>query len=806
MTKVLQRIIFSIAFGLVSILSLAQNNTAVVSGKIVTASAGEPIPFSTVQVVSLPDSTWLTGVISSENGSFTLPQLGAGKYLLQSTSLGFEKLQFPFTIGQLSSFIDLGTIKLKESLNTLNQVTITENVDQINNKLNKQVYLAEDNSSQAGGSALQLMRNLPSVSIEQDGKILLRGSDKVSVLIDGKQTALTGFGNQAGLDNIPASAIERIEIITNPSSKYDANGNAGIINIIFKKTVETGFNGKIGLNTGVGSLWKNRQNLPSIRQQYSLTPKLNPTVSINYRTKKSNFNFQGDGLKQKAVNKNEYFTRTYSDGTVINQQFLENRSQYEYTAKTGFDYFFDDQNAFSISALFNKEVHVDKGDLPYFNADLSERKRLWAYHENEINTSINAASSFEHKFKQPGHVINFNLNYTFHREDEQMYFTNTYPQSVNFDTTLLVYDESVSDFNMDYSKPLRHGHIDLGSKLRWRNIPTHMTFKPGTNSILDLNAQGNATYNEVISALFANYVYEINKLELEAGMRLEQVNVNYRIDRITSTYNNNGYNYLQPFPSLRVGYTLNNNNKISAFYNRRVDRPEESDLRIFPKYDDPEILKIGNPNVQPQYTESAEIGYKTNWNSGYFYAASYFKYTTNVISRIATTLPNSTLINNISQNTGNLTNQGIDIQINQELGQKIELNASASGYKSRLGAFTINNSYPSNISFSQGKQEIFSGNLKANIKYKISQQVDFQISAMHFFKDVIPQGYLLPRSSVDFAIKKSIQNGKGELFFNVTDLFNTMKNKRIIIADNVTIISKDYYETQVIRLGYNYKF
>lgn len=198
------------------------------------------------------------------------------------------------------------------------------------------------------------MQNLPGVTV-QDGKVNLRGSDQVTVLIDGKQTAITGFGNQSGLDNIPASAIEKIEIINNPSAKYDANGNAGIINIIYKKNQQEGWNGKVGLTTGLGALWIKKANLPTIRPQYQFTPKINPSLSLNYRKNKINWFLQADYLYNQTLNKNEFVTRTYDDGTVIQQQTKRNRNTHFTTAKTGIDWFINAKNVLTVSGMFSSK-------------------------------------------------------------------------------------------------------------------------------------------------------------------------------------------------------------------------------------------------------------------------------------------------------------------------------------------------------------------------------------------------------------------------------------------------------------------
>jgi hypothetical protein len=262
-----------------------------------------------------------------------------------------------------------------------------------------------NNISQSGGSVLQAMQNLPGVTV-QDGKVQLRGNDKVTILIDGKQSAITGYGGQTGLDNLPASAIERIEIINNPSAMYEANGNAGIINIIYKKNRQEGFNGKIGFTGGLGALWERKANLPTIRPQYHATPKLNPSVSLNYRKNKLNTFFQGDWLYTQTLNRNEFAERNYTNGTVIQQQVKRNRTTTFTTAKTGIDWTPDAQNSFTVSGYFNREKILDNGDIPFFNKDLSQRLRLWQFLEDEVKYTAVASATYQHKFKQPGHLLN----------------------------------------------------------------------------------------------------------------------------------------------------------------------------------------------------------------------------------------------------------------------------------------------------------------------------------------------------------------------------------------------------------------
>ena len=261
----------------------------------------------------------------------------------------------------------------------------------------------------------------------------VRGSDKVVVLIDGKQTALTGFGSQNGLDNLPASALERIEIINNPSARFDANASAGIINLVLKKQDQDGFNGKLGMMGGAGALWEKKANLPTIRAQYQGTPKFNPSIAVNYRKGPTNSFLQGDWLYSPTLNKNEFSTRTYDDGTVIIQQIKRNRRTDYATLNAGVDHAFGDQNTLTVSGLFNREKILDNGDNPYFNGTLQNRYRLWQFLEDEVKYTALGTSVFTHRFQQPGHTVVFTGNYSFHREDERYSFTNTLPTFVGTD-------------------------------------------------------------------------------------------------------------------------------------------------------------------------------------------------------------------------------------------------------------------------------------------------------------------------------------------------------------------------------------
>ena len=807
MTKTLFRATLTIKVLLLFSISVsfAQTSSVTLSGIVKDKNDKSALPFVNIVLKTEIDSVFVTGTVTDDEGRFTLTGIKPNNYILEVSYIGYTTKKQSLFVGTLSEFLNVSVIELEEETKTLNEVVVTGKADDVSGKMDKKTYSVSDNVSQSGGSVLQTMQNLPGVTV-QDSKVQLRGNDKVTILIDGKQTALTGFGNQTGLDNIPASSIERIEIINNPSSKYDANGNAGIINIVMKKNKQEGFNGKVGFITGLGALWVRKENLPTIRPQYQFTPKVNPSVSLNYRKGKVNAFFQADNLYKHTLDKNEFVTRTYDDGTIIRQQLKRNRNTNYFTSKAGIDWYINDKNTLTISGLFGSEKIIDRGDQPFFNSDLSERLRLWQFLEDELKTTAMASANYQHKFKQAGHLLNVGFNYTFHREDEQYFYDNYLQTSTGTDAFKLLSDEQVYDFNADYIKPLKYGRIETGVKFRYRNIPTIMDFKAGTNPVLDTNAGGWARYKEIIPALYGNYVFENAKWEAELGLRIEYVKIDYEVNPNHNTYKSDGYDYTQPFPCFRLAYKINDRNKLSLFYNRRVDRPNEVDIRIFPKYDDAEIIKVGNPALRQQFTNSFELGYKTSWKSGYFYSAYYYRFANATITRISTIVPNSNLIYAIFQNAGKSNNTGLEVVLNQEVAKWYSFNINANAYYNQIDAFTVENLYPVPHIFSADKQSLFSGNVKLNNIFHLPKNFDFQVTAVYLAPDIIPQGKIGQRFSLDLGLKKSIQKGKGELFFNANDLLNTMVIKKDIQGNGFRYTSSDYYETQVIRLGYSYKF
>jgi outer membrane receptor protein involved in Fe transport len=306
--------------------------------------------------------------------------------------------------------------------------------------------------------------------------------------------------------------------------------------------------------------------------------------------------------------------------------------------------------------------------------------------------------------------------------------------------------------------------------------------------------------------VYGNYVFESQHLELEGGMRLEGIRLNYDVNPDHNTYRSDGYDYLQLFPNVRAAWKISDAQKLSLFVNRRVDRPNEVDIRIFPKYDEPELIKVGNPALQPQFATSAELGYKASWTSGSLYAATFHRIITGTITRITTQVPGSVLLYNVFQNGGASASTGSELVWQQTLSPRLSLGANGSLFHRVAEAFSGVNLYPTPTPYAMPRQSLTSGTLKVNGVLHLPHDWQTQLSGIYLAPDLLPQGRIGSRFSLDMGARVPVQRGKGEIVVNATDLLNTNQATRTIRGTNFTLVSTDYLETQVVRVGYTRKF
>ena len=804
-------IFFSFCFFFSVHLAYSQGD-AVVSGRVLDKTTQEPLAFATVMISQGSDGKLLTGTLTDESGRFAISAIPQGEYFVNCSYLGYRQKKISLLIGRLNKNFDLGKIELEAETANLGEVTISGNRNLVSANPDKKSFDIAGNISQAGGSVLDVMRNLPGITVDQEGKMELRGSDKVTVLIDGKQSSLTGYGNQKGLSNIPASNVDKIEIINNPSAKYDAAGMAGIINIIYKKENMAGLNGDAGLALGVGALSRRKNDLPTDLGSFAFNHKIIPGLNLNYRTGKLNLFFQSEVLNQRRLPNNEFTTRKYNNGDITVSQVPENRKQTQYIVKGGADLYLDDNNSFTFSMIYDYESHHDSAQVPYIDLLNSPtyRYRYWTWLEYEITGFMNYSLAYKHKFAEVGHELNASAQYTKGWEDEAYHLNDSSAIRISDDYTHILAIEHTANIIVDYIKPLRSGRLEAGTKLQARRIPVTYTVENGVQSVIYPGLGDRSEWGEDIFAGYLNWVFESKRIDIEAGLRAEQTNIYYDLSPSNIYYpGNDSYNYFKLYPNTRLTFKINQNNNISAYFNKRVDRPGEPELRVFPKYDDPELLKVGNPYLRPQFTTTYELAYKLRWKSGSLSLAGYRRAIQDPFTRIYsidTTNSTYNIVNKIYSNVGSATNTGVEFILNQTITKFWKLTGSINRYTNIIHAFSGTLLFPYERPFTIDRTTDNSADIKINNQFILWEKTQIQLTALYYTPKNIPQGKQMARSSIDLGIKQKVISGKGELTCSFNDVFNRFGIKQELKGDGFTAVYENYYETQVLTLSFKYKF
>jgi hypothetical protein len=786
----------------------AQQSTAVLGGRVLDAANGSPIAFASV-VVEDASGKQSSGALTGENGRFVVEGLPPGTYKVRLSFVGYYPADTDLLVSTLNQSYDLGDIRLPRLAGFEEEVTVTAEAIRAEG-IDTQVFRLDEGPAQSTGTILDALKNVPGVTVDQEGKVSLRGSDKVAILIDGRQSSLTGFGTQRGLDSVSAANIEAIEIINNPSARFDAAGMAGIVNIIYRKEQQLGWSGDVGFGLGIGQFTKQRPDLPTDLGSFSNNEKAIPSVNLNYRTPRTRTFFQGELLLQDRLPNNEFTTRFYDDGRVIESQVPENREQYVYTLRGGSDFTLNDTNTITISGVHNYEHHIDVAQVPFILQATGQRERFWFWREDEGTGFTNATADWTHKFGAPGHELGVNLQFTRGKEDEAYFLNEESPIRVGTDDTHIIAIENTLPLSIDYTRPLATGRLELGTKLQRRWIPVTYTVHRGVQSVIYPGLGDFSDWDEDIVAGYANLVRITPRYTLEGGVRLEETQVSYTIPAENIYYpGSDRYDYFGVFPNAKLTLNLTSANRVTMAFNRRVDRPGEPELRIFPKYDDPEILKVGNPFLRPQFTNAYEVGYSRSWAGGTGSAAVYHRDVSDAFLRIFAiddSNPNYDIVNRIFENAGNFRQTGVQLTASHEIVRAWRLTGSVNWFQNDIEALDTILFFPTRRPFTLSGSKDHTWDMTVNNRVVLPRGLELQANYIRYASRNVPQGRERARSSLDFSAKKPLMNERAELVFTFTDVFNDFALQHDIVGNGFTALYQNFLETQVATLALRFRF
>ena len=796
----LKKSIILLTFFFVSTSSISQISLkkVFITGKIIDKETSAPIEFAVVTITKSDTKKIITGGTSDANGNFNI-ELTNGSYDIKFEFPGYKTLE---KINQsIATDTNLGNILLVSESNQIETIVIRSEKTSVDIKLDKKVYNVGQDLMVKGGTVSDVLDNIPSVAVDVEGNISLRGNESVRVLIDGKPS--TAINVADALRMLPADAIEKVEVITNPSARYDAEGGGGIINIILKKGKNKGINGTL-----IGTLGDPRNrglsaNINSKTDAYNLFA----TVSYNDRNSPGVTN----------INQENFLANTY-----IEERRKANRFNEGYNANIGMELFLNkDKTATWTNSLnYRNNEGSSIEDVTYRNFSLDRNSFLFTrFRDNQSvskNEAIEYTSNFLKKFKKEGHKLTFDASISLNKEDE---FSNIYGSIL--ETNTFVSDEKTSRigrqnrnlFQLDYVLPINKNiQFEAGYRGSYTNSTSdYAVLEKISQNAMYTNLPGFTNYFEYIENVSAIYTQLgskfFNKLSVLGGLRLE--NTNLEINQLlTNDFNQRNYNNL--FPSLFLTYELNSDSNISLNYSKRISRPRDRFINPFSSFTSNTNLFIGEPKLNPSFTDAFDIGYLTKWDKITLSTSAYYNHTSDafqIVRKESGQFVNGIpVIINTPFNLGEDNRIGLEVTLNYSLKKWWKLNSNVNYFYNETKGnyqFLDSNNTLVNQNFDY-KSSTWTARLtsKVNLPYKI----DWQTNATYNAGQRIAQGKTLGIASMNLAFSKDVMKEKATIAFNVNDVFNSRKRIQDLRLPTVNSYSEQQWRVRQVTLSFTYRF
>ena len=758
---------------------IAQETNTEVIGTLVDANSSQPIPYATVALYNNSTKDIITGATTDDKGQFYINTSASGFYI-EISFMGFKtKTITDFTLR--NSKIDLGVIKLSEDNEALEEVVVMAEVSKTVFKLDKRVFNIGKDISSTGASAIEVLNNVPSVNVNIEGEVSLRGSSGVQILINGKPSVLADESSNA-LGTITADMIESIEVITNPSAKYEASGTAGILNIILKKEEKKGWNGSVTLNTG-------------IPDNHSIG------LSLNRRTEKFNL-FTQVGVGYRSLPRDsEAINTDLSNNETVFSKGTSYRDETFYTITLGTDYHINDLNVLTLSGNFAYEVEDQPSETNFKTYD-SNNIILSSWLRKETTEATNPKYQYELNYKKQfknndDHSLLLSVLGRFFGKDQSSQFDNSVRIGTvadNNQQTETKFQQADYTFKADYTSPLSETFtIETGAQYVINDVGNDYEVRDligGNYEVID-DLSNNFEYNQKVLGVYFTGSYELEKWGIKGGLRLENTDLN---TLLTNTNSANSQNFTDYFPSLHTSYKVNDNVSFQAGYSRRIFRPRLWDLNPFFNIRNNFNIRRGNPNLQPEFTDSYELTSIYKIGKASFSSSLYHKYTTEVVERVSTSVDNVTTTT--PENIG--TNASIGFETNGKY--------SLSKWLTFTGDFNFN--YFDRVGSFQSQSFDFSGrqwSSRLGSKIGLPADIDIELTGNYQSGFNTVQGDVTGYAFLDLGVRKKIFKGKAIVNLGVRDLFESRISEHFVSQPTFETYSFDQ-RGRFITLGLSYGF
>jgi outer membrane receptor protein involved in Fe transport len=776
-------LVFCLPFALTANAQQSPAGSGIISGKLVDGSNNQPLPFATVALVSKPDNKVIKGLQTDVNGAFKLTDIADGTYAVRITFVSYLTYNKDnIVINATKRAVQLGNIVMSPAKGVLKEVVISAPKSQIQLGIDKKSFSVDQSLVSQGGSATDLLANIPTVQVDVDGNVSLRGSSNVKVLINGKPSALTGNDLTDILQSIPASSIETIEVITNPSSKYDSEGDSGIINIILKKNAAIGFNGSASASVGTHKTYNGTLNLAYQNSKFN--------IYTNYSYRRADR--IGNGISNKTTN----FLNSTTQANETQQQNQVSDQKFTFSGhniRSGIDYNIDPKTTLS----FSDNINIRNRDrLQNGNTQITDNSALLEMldqnntsHSNGTNLDFNL--DFNHKFKKPQEELTANIGYST-SHDNGFDFLNTAYNFYNPDSAYNYQQNNHTighqrnwNLQADYTVPLNNNNrLDLGYRSTFNtNDNNYIVDTLNTlSNVLDYDPllSNHFIYHEQVHALYTNYQQQFGKFGIQAGLRLEEARINTQLtDSVTQ---NHHQDYLRLYPSLFLTEKLSDNQTLQFSYSRRVTRPRGNQISPFLDKSDPLNYNQGNPDLLPQDIHSFELSYINYWKTLTLTSTLYYRLTNDNIQRIITPLTSEISLTEF-ENVKSASNAGYELIAKISPSNAFDLTGNVNIYYKNIDGDPA-------LGLRATSGYAWNANLTANIKP--FKKLGFQIRGDYQGPQVVPQGRADAVYGIDGGVRYDITK-KLSFSVNGRDLLNTRKFANNVTYDNPAL---NYYSSQ----------
>lgn len=776
-----------------------------IKGIVMDGELGGPLEFVTVQVKAKGSDKIVQGSVTGSDGNYTIGGLKKGEYVVTFSYIGYEEVSKNISISSDNQILSLGELTLAEDANQLGEVEVVAKRPQMRFEIDRKVFDATQDIAAEGGSASDLLSNIPSVEVDNEGSVSLRGNSSVTIWINGKASGLTADNQADILDMMPAGDIKQVEVITNPSARYSPEGTAGIINIILKDDRKPGYYGsvKVGADTDGGYQASGNINYSS--------SKVDAYANLNYRNRE----FKGGGITSRLnTTDNSFLDQTNDSKRQHNNWFGRFGATWHITKS--------DDLAFNVTGMTGGG---DNSENIHYNSIDSQKNTIYTSDRITNGDSdmkmYNLELNYVHKFSENSNIDLMVSNNQWRRDGMNIFRQSTVytdpSQTANplYQTQENDIKDKTWEVQADYTNKISDmARIEAGYKGTFQRNASPVDTYTGTTAEdirQDESLYNRFLYNQDVHALYMTYGGKWDKLSYQAGLRGEYWRVDTRSLDFDQEFNGKASetfekDYFKLFPSAFISYALPKNNELQVNYTRRLRRPWGGQLNSFRNISDASNISFGNPELTPEYSHSFELNYIKSWESGHTLSLSgYYRSTDDVIQRIRFLNMKDNVMYTTSENVAKSQASGLEIVGKDKLFKILDLTTTVNLYYSKLDGFSY---------LPQGAEtpvigdtdESFAWNVRMIANFSLPWGVSLQGTGNYNSKQLMAQGHREPNYSVDLGLRKSFLSDKLTLSINARDLLDSRKFRTVTAGDGFWQDSENWRGGRRVGFTLTYNF